>query len=257
VEGPRIKEVILTAINTEAYGFDTGESFIDLISNILDKTSVPRISFGSIHPWSINHEFLTFYKKTLPKKRLVNFFHIPLQSGSNKILSLMKRGYTREEFLEKLNILQKINPLAFIGTDIITGFLEESDHDFTDTYNFLSNSPISKFHIFRFSPREKTAACFMAKRLTEPSPTIKIRRAKILSDLNRKKYEQFLAKHLNLSFSAIFLDRRVEDYQEVLLNNQIPALIKTSKNLAGKIKQIKVEMLRMGKLFGRTLQLHT
>jgi len=248
-----IKEVILAAINTEAYGYDTGESFIDLISHILNQTSIPRISLGSIHPWSINDEFFKFYKKVMPQQRLVNFFHIPLQSGSNKILTLMKRGYTREEFIEKLNILQKINPLAFIGTDIIVGFLEENDHDFTDTYNFLFNSPIAKFHIFRFSKREKTAAYFMAKRLKEPPVAIKIKRAKFLAELGRKKYEQFLEKHIGLTFPALFLERRIEDYQEVLLDNQIPALIRTSKNLAGEIKSIKITTCKQNKLLGESI----
>ena len=156
---------ILTAINTQAYGYDSGESFIDLVSVLIDKTRVERISFGSIHPWSVTQEFLKFYKKIRPKKRLVDFFHIPLQSGSDKILNLMRRGYTREEFVEKLTEIKNIYPDAFIGTDVIVGFLEETDQDFDDTYNFLKDSPISKFHVFRFSPREKTAAYFMKKRM--------------------------------------------------------------------------------------------
>jgi len=80
-----IQEVILTAINTEAFGSDTGESLIQLIDQIINKTSVPRISFGSIHPWSIDKNFLSFYKDSLSKNRLVNFFHVPLQSGMIKL----------------------------------------------------------------------------------------------------------------------------------------------------------------------------
>ncbi len=97
-----IQEVILTAINTEAFGYDTGETLTQLISQVIDKTSIPRISFGSIHPWSIDQKFLDFYKKILDKKRLVNFFHVPLQSGCDKTLKLMKRGYTTEEFSWKI-----------------------------------------------------------------------------------------------------------------------------------------------------------
>lgn len=246
-----IKEVILAAINTQAYGFDTGEKFIDLLESIINHTKIPRISLGSLHPWSIDHEFFNFYKKILPKKRLVNFFHIPLQSGSNKILAFMKRGYTREEFLEKLNMLAKINPFSLIGTDIIVGFLGETEKDFADTVEFLKDSPISKFHIFRFSVRKKTAAYYMGKTLKEPSVQVKIKRAKILSALGKIKYRKFISKHLGKNFSALFLQRRIENFQEVLLDNQIPAFIKTDKNLTGEIKQVKIDNIKIDKLIGR------
>lgn len=251
VEGPDIKEVILTAINTQAYGFDTGKTFIDLVKSILGNTKVPRISFGSIHPWSINDEFFKFYQSTLNHNRLVKFFHIPLQSGSNKILSLMKRGYTREEFIEKLKTLEKIHPLTFFGTDIITGFLEETDSDFEDTYKFLKDSPISRFHVFRFSRREKTAAFYMAKKMKEPTPAQKNKRAKALIELSNKKYQQFLQKHINQTFPALFLERRIDRHQEVLLDNQIHAFIETSRDLTGEIVPVTVKNLKNDFLTGK------
>ena len=184
------REVIFTAINTEAFGRDTGENFHGLIDESISRTSVPRISFGSIHPWSITPEFIELYRRLLPQDRLVNFFHIPIQSGSNKILAIMKRGYTANEMMEKLYALAKINPFMLIGADIIVGFLEETDKDFAETYQFLEKSPINKFHIFRFSKRERTAAYFMSKRFKEPSPTEKEKRAKALAELGRKKYQK-------------------------------------------------------------------
>lgn len=246
-----IKEVILTAINTEAFGLDSGENLINLIKTIIDQTSIERVSFGSIHPWSITDEFIDFYKKIAHNKRLVNFFHIPLQSGSNKILSFMKRGYTREELLEKLNSIKKINPLVLIGTDIIVGFLEEEDDDFEETYNFLKESPISKFHIFRFSKREGTAAYFMAKRLNEPSGYIKKKRAKILAELAREKYQKFLQKHIGNAFKALFLTKRRNGFQQALLDNQTPVWIETNNNIAGEIKTVKIERLKRDTLLGK------
>lgn len=245
-----IAEVIFTAINTQAFGYDSGESFIQLIQKSIEETKVPRISFGSIHPWSITNEFLQFYAKVRPWQRVVDFFHIPLQSGSDKILTLMRRGYTRAECIEKLNILHTINPFALIGTDVIVGFLEETDKDFQDTYEFLTQSPISKFHIFRFSPREKTAAFFMKKRLKEPASHVKKRRAKILEELGKKKYNQFLQKHIGEQFAALFLQRRIEGYQQVLLSNQIPAMIKTDKTITGDIKTIYIKQLKQDTLLG-------
>lgn len=243
-------EVILTAINTQAFGYDTGEKFIDLINRIIGQTKVPRISFGSIHPWSINDEFISFYNNLKPKNRLVNFFHIPLQSGSNKILSLMKRGYTREEFMEKLDVLNKVRPLTFIGTDIIVGFLEETDRDFADTYEFLEKSPISKFHIFRFSRRESTAAYFMAKRLHEPPPAVKMKRAKALADLSRKKYQAFLMSHVGKTFPALILESNKNGYHDGLLDNQIPVRIKTNSSAVGNIQEVTIKKVQNGNLVG-------
>ncbi len=294
----KIKEVILTAINTQAYGIDTGENFIDLIRAILEQTNIKRVSFGSINPWSINKEFITFYKKQITdnkqqltdnlhehsgkkqktenKKqkannsdnhfkpatcnlkpatcnRLVHYFHIPLQSGSDKILKLMNRGYTRTEFLKKINAIQKINPMALIATDVIVGFLDESEKDFADTYNFLKNSPISKFHVFRYSSREGTAAYFMSKKLKEPPEEVKKKRAQVLIELGRKKYARFLGKHIGKIFPALFLDKKNNGLQVGLLDNQIPIMVKTSRNLKGTIKFVKAEKVQKYQLLGKLI----
>lgn len=247
---PDIKEVILTAINTEAFGYDTKETFVNLLREILDKTKISRISFGSIHPWSLQEDFFTFYRSVADAERLVNFFHIPLQSGSNNMLRLMKRGYTREEILQKLHTLNSIKPHTFIGTDIIVGYLEETDKDFEDTYEFLKNSPISKFHVFRFSKRQQTAAYYLAKRLNEPDPQTKAKRAKALIDLGKKKYETFLQTHVGYTFPALFLEKREGEWQHALLSNQIPVLVKTDANKTGNIIPVKVEKHTKGNLFG-------
>lgn len=249
----RLNEVILTAINTEAFGFDTDETIISLINEILINSKVPRISFGSIHPWSINKEFLQYYKKILPLKRLVNFFHIPVQAGSNKILNLMKRGYSKEEMLEKLNKLQKINPFALIATDLIVGFLEESNKDFEETIDFLKRSPISKFHIFRFSNRNNTAAHYMTKGLKEPSVKEKIMRAKILAQLSQEKYESFLKKNLGRTSMALFLTNKFEGYQDSLIDNQLHVMIKSKECLNGQLKNIEILEYKKGKLFGKII----
>ncbi|MFA6532658.1 MAG: MiaB/RimO family radical SAM methylthiotransferase [Patescibacteria group bacterium] len=249
-----LNEVILTAINTEAFGLDTEETLFQLIETILTNSTIPRISFGSIHPWSIGTEFLNYYKKILPLGRLVNFFHVPIQSGSNKILNLMKRGYTREEMMEKLNKLQKINPLALIATDVIVGFLDESEEDFRNTYDFLEKSPISKFHIFRFSSRDNTAAHYMKKNLKEPSSAVKMKRAKILSDLGKKKYESFLKKNVGRSSSVLFIATTYEGYQEALLDNQLPIYIKADKPVQpGRLDVAEILEYKKGRLFGRII----
>jgi threonylcarbamoyladenosine tRNA methylthiotransferase MtaB len=249
----KIREVILTAINTEAYGRDTNETLVDLLKNIIRKTEITRISLGSIHPLSITQDFINFYKDNLSRKRLISYFHIPIQSGSNKILKLMKRNYTNKEIYENIYQLSNINHLAFIETDIIVGFLEEVESDFNETYRFLSKVPISKFHIFRFSKRNNTAAYYLAKRLREPKPKIKIKRAKILAELSQKKYQIFLQRHIGMTSKGLFLNTRIENYQKCLLQNQVPAFIKSEKRLYCEIKNVKIEGIKEGKLFGKIL----
>ncbi len=247
----KVSEVILTAINTEAFGFDTGEKFTDLLKSTIDQTVVPRISLGSIHPWSINEEFFKFYQDYIGKKRLVDFFHIPIQSGSDKILQIMKRGYTKSEIVEKINLIKKINPYALVGTDIIVGFLEETDEDFQNTYDFLKKTPIDKFHVFRFSIRNNTASYFMAKRLNKVADSVKKQRAKALILLGKQKYEQFLKLHLEKVFSCLILNKKIDNFKEGLLSNQVPILIADDKLMPGEIKNIKITEFKKGKLFGK------
>jgi threonylcarbamoyladenosine tRNA methylthiotransferase MtaB len=188
-----LSEVILTAINTEAFGKDTGENLIQLVEMILANTKIERVSFGSIHPWSITDEFLSWYKDNKNNPRFVHFFHIPIQSGSDTILKLMNRQYTRKEVMHRLMTLHTINPHALIATDVIVGFPGESEKEFQETYKFLKKSPISKFHVFRYSPRPGTAAKKLSSIYKEPSFDIKNLRAKRLADLSTKKYQIFLS----------------------------------------------------------------
>lgn len=252
--GNNVKEVILTAINTQAFGYDTNESLIDLLKMTINSTSIPRISLGSVHPWSLTDEFLDFYQTYLHKNKLVNFFHIPLQSGSNKILTLMKRGYKREELKEKLERLQSLNPFALVATDIIVGFLEEIDTDFDETYSFLEKSPINKFHVFRFSKRKRTQADYMARRLNEPTPREKEKRAQALIELSKEKYAAFMKKNIGRTSSVLFLEKSIEGYREGLLDNQLSVFVPISPRRwkkAGEITNVKVIEFKKGKLFGK------
>ncbi len=232
------KEAILTAINTEAYGRDTNESFVDLIKQVLSKTKLERISFGSIHPWSLSNDFLKLYadiKSGQDKFRFVDYFHIPLQSGSNKVLSLMKREYKIEEVADAIMSLHKINPDIYFGTDIIVGFLEESDKDFEDTYSILKKLPISKFHIFRYSNRKHTAAYYLSQRLEAVPDSIKKSRAEKLIRLGQEKLYAFKQSLINKEFPALILAKKNKGFYTGVLSNQLPVLIKSDKVEVGQI----------------------
>ena len=235
--------------------YDTKESLIDLINSVINKTKIPRISFGSIHPWSIDRKFIDYYRSIKSKNRLTNFFHVPLQSGSDKILGLMKRDYTAKDFAWKINEIKKINPFAMVATDVIVGFLGETGRDFQKTYEFLEKTAIDRFHIFRFSSRSNTAAYHMKERLSEAPPDVKVKRAKALADLSQKKYNQFLQflADNNYRSSALFLDKFENGHQQALLDNQVSVWVKIDKSLTGNLKNVQVNKINADGLFGELI----
>ncbi|MCL4375021.1 MiaB/RimO family radical SAM methylthiotransferase [Patescibacteria group bacterium] len=242
-----IKEVILTAINTEVYG---DVNLVRLIKAV-HSTKIARLSFGSIHPWSLSETFLRYYRTIADSSRFVDFFHVPLQSGANRILRLMRRDYNREEIEEKLIQIRRANPRALIATDIITGFLDETERDFKETCAFLQRAPIYKLHVFRFSRRRHTAADFMAKRLPELSSATKLKRSRALIKLGEEKYARFIGGLRGWRSTALFINHPRQGGQPALLENQVPVWIPTTKDYAGEIKHVIVTEIRHGQLTGK------
>jgi len=145
------QEIIITGVNLNQYEYD----FSDLIKNILEQTDIKLISFGSIPLNCIDKKFIKLLKKY--PQRISNFLHIPIQSGSDKILKLMNRPYTKKDIIKKFDQLKKIKGLSF-GTDIIVGFPTESEKDFKQTLNLCQNIGFSKIHTFKYSSRPNTKA---------------------------------------------------------------------------------------------------
>lgn len=153
------KEVIVTGVNLDQYK----PNFSNLVESLLQKTNIQLISFGSIPINCIDQKFINLYKNKDYQVRLSNFFHIPIQSGSDKILKLMNRPYTTKEIKNKFNQLKKITPHPVkegfsFGTDIIVGFPTESDQDFQKTLKLCQQIGFSKIHVFKYSPRPNTKA---------------------------------------------------------------------------------------------------
>ena len=146
------KEIIITGVNIDEYQYN----FSNLIKSLLDQTDIKLISFGSIPINCINQDFIDLFKKY--PNRLSHFIHIPIQSGSDKILKLMNRPYTKKDILNKFgNLSLEIGNLKF-GTDIIVGFPTESDQDFQETLNLCQKIGFNKIHVFKYSPRPNTKA---------------------------------------------------------------------------------------------------
>lgn len=156
------QEIIITGVNLEQYQYN----FSNLLEALLKETNIKLISFGSIPINCIDDQFIKLVKDY--PKRIKNFFHIPIQSGSNKILSLMNRPYTKKDILKKIcDLKSSIYDLKF-GTDIIVGFPKETETDFQETLDLCQQIGFSKIHVFPFSPRPDTKA----RIIFETSPKI-------------------------------------------------------------------------------------
>lgn len=145
------KEIIITGVNLDQYT----PGFSNLIEALLTQTSIPLISFGSVPINCINQKFVSLATKF--QSRISNFLHIPIQSGSDKILKLMHRPYTKKIIINKFSLLKKIPSFTF-GTDIIVGFPKETNKNFQETYELCKSIGFSKIHVFKYSPRPNTTA---------------------------------------------------------------------------------------------------
>jgi len=245
-----IKEVILTAINTEMFGKDTGETLPQLLDAILTETKIERVSFGSIHPWSITPEFLAWYKKNKKNPRFVHFFHIPIQSGSDTVLTRMNRHYTTKQLTKMFHELQSIDPFSYIATDVIVGFPGETEKEFQETYDFLKESPISKFHVFRYAQRPGTAAEHRERQFPQLSPREKINRSKRLTKLGTQKYTAFLKSLIGYVSKVFLIKRETKFSAQGILGNQIPVYYKTSSAPVDTLQNVKITRIKDGNVYG-------
>lgn len=182
-----IREIVLTGVNIGDFGRHHGESFLGLLKGLSIETGIERIRISSVEPELLNNDIIKLVADT-PK--LMPHFHIPLQSGSNRILALMKRKYQREVFAQRVSFINELIPDAFIAADVITGFPGETDEDFEDTYQFIASLPVSALHVFTYSVRPGTKAAEMENQLSETEKQIRSKKLHHLSD--RKKMAFYL-----------------------------------------------------------------
>ncbi len=192
------KEVVLTGIHLGKWGIDKDKDFSYLMKTIKNLSLSFRIRLSSLEPNEINEELL---KILSDMDNFCPHFHIPLQSGSNRILNLMKRDYKNQDFLKIITLIRNYFPDAGIGVDLIVGFPTESDNDFYDTYEFIKNLPIDYLHIFRFSPREGTYAFKLEPKV---SKHIIKERAALMTLVDREKRSLFEDRFVGKEVKCLF-----------------------------------------------------
>lgn len=185
-----LKEVNITGVNLGTFGKGTDENFFDLLKAIDQQNLVDRVRISSIEPNLLTDEIIDFVAQS---RVVMPHFHIPLQSGSDKILALMKRRYKREVFQNKILKIKELMPSACIAIDIITGFPTESEADFLDSYDFVKSLPLSYLHVFTYSRRPNTVAAAMKEQVPEP---VKHERTLRLVELSETKKRHFYQEHL-------------------------------------------------------------
>lgn len=196
-----VKEIVLTGVNIGDFGLQNGirvEKFIDLVRALDEIEGIERFRISSIEPNLLTDEIIEFVAQS---KKFVPHFHIPLQSGSNKMLSAMRRRYKRELYIERVNKIKSLMPDCCIGVDVIVGFPSETDEDFLDTYRFLNELEISYLHVFTYSERANTQAITI-----KPVVSMQKRneRSKMLHILSDKKRRFFYEQQLGKTFTVLF-----------------------------------------------------
>ena len=209
------REIVLTGINLGAYGrrIKGHMRLADLLRRIAVLPGIGRIRLSSIEPVFFDNEIV---RLAAENPFLAHHFHIPLQSGSDRILSLMRRPYTAARFRELAEFIHGELPDAGLGTDVITGFPGETDQDFEETRRFIVETPFSYLHVFPFSPREGTEAFSLAGRI--PSHVVKARTAEIIN-LGRAKNLEFRQRFLGRTISAITLSKEEAEGESVVLTH--------------------------------------
>src|SRR6201992_2698284 len=201
IAAPGVKEIVLTGVNLGDFGIRDGEredKFADLVKSLDEVEGIERIRISSIEPNLLTDEIIEFVSTS---KRFMPHFHIPLQSGNNKILGLMRRRYRRELYAERVAKTKELMPDCCIGVDVIVGFPGETREDFIDTYNFLNDLDISYLHVFTYSERENTPAADMKS----PVPgSTRAERSKMLHILSDKKRRAFYESQLHKTDEVLF-----------------------------------------------------
>ena len=199
-----IKEIVLTGVNIGDYG--KGEfgqkkhdnTFLELISELEKVKGISRIRISSIEPNLLSNEIIHFVANS---KIFVPHFHIPLQSGSDDILRLMRRRYKRDLYRERINYIKTLIPNACIGADVIVGFPGETDELFMETYRFIQSLDISYLHVFSYSERDNTKAIDFSNIIPKQ---VRFKRSKMLRSLSVKMRRNFYSKQLGSKKSILF-----------------------------------------------------
>lgn len=192
------REIVLAGIHLGAYGKDLGLTLADLLRELLKTAGEYRIRLGSIEPHEFDENLLGII---LNNGHICQHLHIPLQSGSERILKLMNRHYTLTDYSGLIKRIRRDNPLIAVGTDLIVGFPGETESDFEDTCKFVTEQAFSRMHVFRFSPRKGTPAATFQGKVPGPIKEERSRKVQAIAEQSSSDYaRKFIGKEVAVLF---------------------------------------------------------
>ena len=215
IAGQGAKEIVLTGVNLGDFGATGEEDFLAMIEELDRVEGIERFRISSIEPNLLNNEIIRFVSES---RKFMPHFHIPLQSGSNPILGMMRRRYKRELYAERVSLIKTLMPHCCIGADVIVGFPGETEADFMATVNFLEELDISYLHVFTYSERDQTPAKEM-----KPAVPVGLRneRNKILRNLSYGKMQYFTSSHIGETRKVLFESCNKNGMMEGFTDNYI------------------------------------
>ena len=238
-----VKELILTGVNIGDFGRSTGESFIDLLraldnlqplaSNLSPLASSYRVRISSCEPNLLTDEIIDFVAKS---KHFAPHFHIPLQSGSNEVLAIMKRRYTRELFAERVQHIKAVMPHAFIGVDCMVGVRGETEACWEDYLAFIKGLDVSQLHVFTYSERANTRMLEMDLYVVPKAE--RQRRSKILHQVSEEKTRAFYAQHAGRRATVLWESKREGDQMAGFTDNYIKVYAPYQKNKVNTFEEV-------------------
>jgi threonylcarbamoyladenosine tRNA methylthiotransferase MtaB len=237
IANTEVREIVLTGVNTGDFGVQEGkrvDRFIDLVKALDEVSGIDRFRISSIEPNLLSDDIIEFVASS---KLFVPHFHIPLQSGSNKILKLMRRRYQRELYTSRVEKIKSIMPHCCIGVDVIVGFPGETHDDFLETYQFLNELDISYLHVFTYSERDNTAAATMENSV---NPKDRAERSKMLHILSEKKRRKFYENHINKEFTVLFENDIENGMMHGFTENYIRVTAKYDPILINELKKVRL-----------------
>ena len=242
-----VKEIVLTGVNIGDFGNGTEviegvrqkkeALFIDLIKALDEVEGIERFRISSIEPNLCTNEIIGFVAQS---KRFVPHFHIPLQSGNNKQLKMMRRRYKRELYADRVAYIKKLIPHCCIGVDVIVGFPGETEEDFLETYHFINELDISYLHVFTYSERTNTLAAEMPDVVPMQE---RRRRNEMLTILSQKKRRYFYEQFIGGTRPVLFENSKEKNRMSGFTDNYIKIEMPMEKELINKILPVKLEQI--------------
>ncbi|MFO8000635.1 MAG: tRNA (N(6)-L-threonylcarbamoyladenosine(37)-C(2))-methylthiotransferase MtaB [Marinilabilia sp.] len=229
------REIILTGVNIGDFGKSTGESFFDLLQALEKVENIDRFRISSIEPNLLTEEIIRFVARS-PK--FMPHFHIPLQSGSDLVLDLMKRRYDTSLFYDRVEAIHQWIPGAFIGVDVITGVRGETDEAFEKTRQFLSDLDVAQLHVFTYSERPGTQALKIDHHVPVEE---RKRRSNVLHEISAHKVRKFYQKHTESHAKVLFEEHSSDNAMYGFTENYIRVEHNYIKELANEIVQVKLK----------------